>query len=88
MITCKNQITNKIEVIDYYETIELANIDLKDIWKSYNDCSIVKPTPIISNKKGLSFCFSTNNKHEIYQVEKYDFIFETLAEYFKPYNQN
>ena len=87
-LTCKNQITKETEVIDYYDSVEQANADLADIWQSYNDYAITKPSPIITNEKGLSFCFSTTGKHEIYQVEKYDHVFELLSDIFKPINQN
>jgi hypothetical protein len=82
-LTCTNQITNEVEVIDLYETVEQANIDLTDIWNT-----IVKPSPIITNSKGLSFCYSTTGKHEIYQVEVFNVIMEQLFDIFKPINQN
>lgn len=87
-LTCKNQITNEVEVIDYYDSPEQANIDIADIWATYSNCSIVKPTPIITNSKGLSFCYSVIGNHLIYQVEVYDPIMEQLFEILKPINQN
>jgi hypothetical protein len=87
-LTCTNQITGEVDPIDFYETVEQANIDLTDIWNTFNNCSIVKPSPIITNSKGLSFCYSTTGKHEIYQVEVFDVIMEQLFDILKPINQN
>jgi len=86
-LTFKNQITNEVEVIDVYDTIENANTDLVDIWGTYNRCSIAEPSPIITNSKGLSFCYSTNGIHLIYQVEVFDPIMEELFDFLKPINQ-
>lgn len=62
LITQVNQKTNKKETIEKYDSIEAANIDLKEIWDNYQ-CG-VKPTfivtPIISTQLGLSFCVSIN----------------------------
>lgn len=87
-LTVKNQITKEVEVIEYYETVEQANKDLSEIWQGFVDCAIVKPSPIITNEKGLSFCYSTTGRHEIYQVEKYNYIMEQLLDIMKPANQN
>jgi hypothetical protein len=87
-LTVKNQITKEVEVIEYYEKLEQANKDLSEIWQGFNDCAIVKPSPIITNEKGLSFCYSSTGRHEIYQVEKCNYILDKLFDIMKPVNQN
>lgn len=87
-LTCQNLITKEVEVIELYENVVEANIDLKDIWQTLLDCSISKPSPIIANQKGLSFCFSATNRHELYQVEEYNPILDIMFDVLKPANQN